>query len=238
MGAKRALLGNSGRINFNVTDPLVFASFFTGLLLPLFSKVSGKDIVFSFQQHWLIVLGFLALAIVTGLIAGSYPAFYLSSFQPIKVLKGRISNSLAAVSLRKALVVFQFVISAGLIIASAVINKQMQYMRSKDLGFDREQQVVIPLQSASAKRIYPALKSELQKNAQIENIGASQFYPGVMNVSDMPLYKEGTNMNNAKRVFMNWVDDSYLQTLGVRPYCGKAVFKRISRRHELQDDIK
>ena len=156
-----------------------FALLLTYLLLPLFSRVSGKTIVFSFQQHGILLFAFLALAILTGLMAGIYPGFYLSSFQPIKVLK-RISNSLAAISLRKALVVFQFVISAGLIIAAVIISDQMNYLRSKDLGFQKDQQIVIPLRSQTAKTSYIPLQNELQNNPQVGNIGASLYYPGIL----------------------------------------------------------
>ncbi|HET9746478.1 MAG TPA: ABC transporter permease [Chitinophagaceae bacterium] len=199
----------------------LFALVFGKILLPFFSKLAQKEIVFSFEQHGVLVAGFFILAVITGLIAGSYPAFYLSSFKPIKVLKGRITNSLAAVSLRKALVVFQFVISVGLIVASVTINNQMKYMQSKDLGFEKEQQIIIPLRSGPSKNIYASLKGELQKNPQITNVGASLYYPGIMNPSDMPLYKEGDNMHNSKRVFMNWVDESFLQTLGIKPAAGR-----------------
>ena len=199
----------------------VFALLFTQLLLPLFSRLSAKEIVFSFEQHGVLLAGFFALALLTGLLAGSYPAFYLSSFQPIKVLKGKISNSLAAVSFRKALVVFQFVISAGLIVASVIINDQMQYLKDKDLGFDKDRQIVVPLRSRTAKNNYSALKDELKKNSQIENVGASMYYPGIFNPSDMPLYKEGDNMNNARRTFMNWVDADFLQTLGIKTASGR-----------------
>ena len=202
-----------------------FALLFTYLLLPLFSRVSGKTIVFSFHQHSILLFAFLALAILTGLMAGIYPAFYLSSFQPIKVLKGRISNSLAATSLRKALVVFQFVISAGLIIAAVIISDQMNYLRSKDLGFQKDQQIVIPLRSQTAKTSYISLQNELQNNPQVGNIGASLYYPGIFNPSDMPLYKEGENINNSKRFFMNWVDEGFLTTLGIRPLAGRVFSK-------------
>ena len=199
----------------------VFALVFAKIMLPLFSRLSAKDIDFSFQQHGFLLAGFLLLALLTGLLAGSYPAFYLSSFQPVKVLKGKITNSLAANSLRKGLVVFQFVISAGLIVASVIINDQMQYLKDKDLGFEKDQQIVIPLRSRVAKNSYAALKEELKKNPQIENAGASMYYPGIINPGDMPLYKEGDNMNSAKRTFMNWIDASFLQTLGIKTVAGR-----------------
>ena len=203
----------------------VFALLFAKVLLPLFSSLSKQEIVFSFQQHGILVAGFFLLAIITGLIAGSYPAFYLSSFKPVKVLKGRISNSLAAVSLRKALVVFQFVISVGLIVASVTINNQMKYMQSKDLGFEKDQQIIIPMRSGPSKAIYTELKAELEKNSQISGAGASLFYPGIMNPSDMPFYKDGDNVNNSKQVYMNWIDESFLQTLGIKPVAGRLFSK-------------
>src|SRR6185369_14357193 len=129
----------------------VIAMGMTELLLPAFSAVSGKNLSLDFSQQWFIVLGFFALSIITGLLAGSYPAFYLSSFQPVKVLKGRLTNTLSAIALRKGLVIFQFIISVVLIIASVVIINQMNYLRSTDLGFAKEQQIVIPLRSTTAR---------------------------------------------------------------------------------------
>ncbi len=203
----------------------VFAICFSFLLLPVFSFICGKELSISFSQHSLLLAGFFVLALLTGLLAGSYPAFYLSSFQPIKVLKGKISNSLAAVSLRKALVVFQFVISGVLIIASVIINNQMRFMRDKDLGFEKNQQVVIPLRSQPAKNIYTRFKNELERNSSVTSVGASLYYPGIFNPSDMPFYKEGKSMDDSKRVFSNWVDDSFLQTLGISPTAGRLFSK-------------
>ncbi|HRH60000.1 MAG TPA: ABC transporter permease [Chitinophagaceae bacterium] len=199
----------------------VFALGIMYLLLPFFNEASGRNISFSLTQNAAMAFGFLVLAIIAGLIAGSYPSFYLSSFAPVKVLKGKLSNTLAAVSLRKVLVVFQFVISVILIISSVVIASQMSYMRNKDLGFAKDQQLVIPLRSVSAKNIYTSLKDALKNNSQVLNAGASQYYPGIFNPSDNLFYRDGQSMQEGKRVRMNWVDFDFLKTLGVGPVAGR-----------------
>lgn len=218
----RQFLGESIMMS---TIAFVFALLLAWLLLPLFSSISGMEIVFSFKQHGILLSGFLVLAVLTGFVSGIYPAFYLSSFRPVKVLKGRISNSLAAVSLRKGLVVFQFVISAALIIAAVIITDQMNYLRSKDLGFEKDQQIIIPLRSQSAKNSYLSLRNKLQNDPRIAGVGASMYYPGIFNPSDMPLYKEGESMNHSKRVFMNWVDEGFLSSLGIKPLAGRLFSK-------------
>jgi putative ABC transport system permease protein len=203
----------------------VIALGITKLLLPAFSSVSGRNLSFNFYQQWFIVAGFFLLSVITGLLAGSYPAFYLSSFRPVKVLKGRFSNSLSAVALRKGLVIFQFIISVVLIIASVIISNQMRYLRSTDLGFAKDQQIVIPLRSTSAKNIYTSLKNEIKNNREVQNVGAALFYPGIVNPSDMGLYKEGKTVNDAKDVHTNWVDESLLQTLDIKPVAGRLFSK-------------
>jgi putative ABC transport system permease protein len=197
----------------------------TQLLLPAFSRMSGKNLSFHFDEQWFIIVGFFILSIIAGLLAGSYPAFYLSSFQPVKVLKGRFTNSMSAVVLRKGLVIFQFVISVVLIIASVVIMNQMNYMRSTDLGFAKDQQLVIPLRSTVSKNMYAALKNEIRNNPDVQNVGATLFYPGIVNPSDMGLYKEGKTVNDVVDVHTNWVDESLLQTLGITPVAGRIFSK-------------
>jgi putative ABC transport system permease protein len=198
----------------------VFAILFTELLIPAFNSVSGKNLSLNYSNIGIVAV-FLLLSILTGLLAGSYPAFYLSSFNPAKVLKGKFSNSLAAVSLRKGLVIFQFVISVVLIVASVVIAQQMKYLRSADLGFDQERQIVIPLRSENAKKIYSSFKDELLKQSTIANVGASAFYPGITNYSDNILYKQGESMQQGKDVRMNYVDTRFLQTLHITPVAGR-----------------
>ena len=214
----RQFLGESIFLSVNA---FLFALAFTKLLLPAFNEVSGKELSLSFIRDIPVLLTFFLLSVVTGLVAGSYPAFFLSSFKPIKVLKGRFSNSLAAASLRKGLVIFQFIISVVLIIASVIISDQMNFLRSKDLGFDKDHQLVVPLHSQTAKNIYKAFKSDLLKEPMVANIGAGMFYPGISNPMDNLFYKEGENMQQAKITRMNYIDNSYLQTLNIQPVAGR-----------------
>jgi putative ABC transport system permease protein len=200
---------------------LFFALGFTLLLLPLFETVSGKTFILSLQQKLLLGGLFVVLSIITGLIAGSYPAFYLSAFKPIQVLKGKLSNSLSAVSLRKGLVVFQFIISIVLIISSVVIANQMTFLQEKDLGFQKDQQIVIPLRSSNAKNNFQSFKNEIASSTSINSIGTSMAYPGIFNPQDWLMYPQGQNMNNSKQVFINMVDNSFLQTLGVKLLAGR-----------------
>jgi putative ABC transport system permease protein len=189
-------------------------------LLPVFEQVSGKELTFSGTQYVWLGLGFLAISILAGLIAGLYPAFYLSAFKPVKVLKGRFANSLAAISFRKVLVVFQFVISVGLMVASITISNQMKFLRAKDLGFRKEGQVIVPLRTASVQSTYPAFKNELLSNPAIANAGASFAYPGIRTINWL-MYKQGNQPNDTRGVYINLVDNSYLQTLGIQPLAGR-----------------
>lgn len=200
---------------------LVFALILTVLLLPLFEQVSARNIVLPGATYLWLVGGCLGLALITGLLAGSYPAFYLSSFKPVKVLKGKFSNSLAAVSLRKGMVVFQFVISIVLIVASVVIATQMKYLRSQDLGFTKEQQIIIPLRSVTAKNAVPAFRTSISSDPVIRSVGASMTYPGIFHPQDWLMFKQGESPEKSKKVYINMVDDRFLQTLQIKPVAGR-----------------
>ena len=199
----------------------VLAFCVTEVLLPLFNTVADKNLSLTFSNHFLFIGAFIVVAIVTGLIAGSYPAFYLSSFQPAKVLKGKFSNSFSAIALRKGLVIFQFIISVVLIIASVIIAGQMKFLRSADLGFNQNQQVVIPLRSENAKNSYHSLKDELSKQNMVANVGASLYYPGISNVADNIFYKDGESMQEGRDIKMNYIDPNFLQTLEIKPVAGR-----------------
>lgn len=191
------------------------------LALPAFASASGKELSLSLTEHGWIIAGFFVLSLITGLLAGLYPALYLSSFKPVKILKNKFSSSFATISLRKGLVVFQFMISAVLIISSVIISNQMQFMRSKDLGFAKEQELIIPLRSENAKSSYTRMKTALTKLNDVSAVGASLYYPGIFNPMDRGLYKEGKSMKDAQITKLNIVDESFIQTLDIKAKSGR-----------------
>ncbi len=199
----------------------VFSVIIVKLLLPVFSSVSGKSLSFSFTENWVLLPCFLVLSIITGLLAGSYPAIYLSSFKPIKVLKGKISNTLAVVAVRKGLVVFQFTVSVALIIATVIIHRQMEFLRSTDLGFEKNEQIIIPLRSETAKKSYTSLKNAINRNKDVMSVAASVYYPGIFNPEDNNFYRQGQDASQAKHTRTNRVDDQFLQTLNIKLLAGR-----------------
>ena len=199
----------------------VFALGLGDALFAGFQHLAGRDI--QLPATVLVKLGgcFFALALLTGVIAGSYPAFYLSSFRPIKVLKGKGTNSLAVASMRKGLVIFQFAISVILIVASVVISRQMRFLRQADLGFEKDRQLVIPLRSLASRKAFSALKSDLEKDSRILSVGGGSFYPGISDPNDDLLFAEGKTINDGYDTKLNFTDFDFLKTLNMRCVAGR-----------------
>jgi putative ABC transport system permease protein len=207
----RQFLGESMVLAFLA---LIIAVILVAAFLSLFNQLTNKSLsVFELFEPQ-IALSFLVLALLTGLIAGSYPAFYLSLFNPAQVLKGKLINSMSAVGLRRGLVVFQFVVSVGLVLATFIIQEQMRFMREQPLGFAQDQQVAIPLRSSEARAAYNALRTEIIRNNQVVGAAGTQFYPGIANFSDMVFHKPDQTVDQGQDVRINRVDYDLLQTMG------------------------
>jgi putative ABC transport system permease protein len=138
------------------------------LVLPLFNQLTEKQIhvPFADSTFWLSITGLL---LVTGFISGSYPALYLSSFKPVRVLKGSLKFSSGALGFRKGLVVFQFMLSILLIIGTIVVSKQVNYIQTVNLGYDRENLLYIPLEGDLTAK-YQIFKSQSLQMPGIKNI--------------------------------------------------------------------
>jgi len=184
-------------------------------ILPYFNQLAGKNISpgLLFQPSMIVTL--LLFAVVVGLLAGSYPAFLLSAFQPIEVLKGKLAKGFRGTWLRNSLVVFQFAISIILIVGTIVIYKQLNYIRSKDIGFNR-QQVVIIHNTDALKTQATTFKNELLQFSGVTNVTMTGFLPvnGYRN-SNTFFTSPALDQKNAIPMQAWSVDEKYIPTLGI-----------------------
>jgi putative ABC transport system permease protein len=145
-------------------------------LLPLFSEIAGTKMSIPFDRPLFWITG-LCFVFVTGILAGSYPALYLSSFRPVKVLKGKFRMGKWALVPRRALVVLQFTVSVVLIIGTVVVFRQIQYVKDRPVGYSRDGLVMIPIQSDSTSKHFDALRASLQATGLVAEVAGSASAP-------------------------------------------------------------
>jgi putative ABC transport system permease protein len=201
---------------------LLLALLFSWMLLPLLNQLTQKNIQPFHEPE--IIYWIAGLAIFSGLLAGLYPAFYLSSYKPALVLKGKSINNFSATTIRKGLVVFQFTISICLIIGAIVIWQQLNLLKNKQLGFNKEQKMVLSLQQGyqNSAANYTAFKNELLKNPSIKAVTAGSAYPGVSNLNDMLFYAEGKNSSDVVDIHLTAIEHDYIKTLGISLLNGRS----------------
>ncbi|GHA74582.1 ABC transporter permease [Pontibacter akesuensis] len=164
---------------------LFIAANLTGILLPAFNDLTGKAVQFDLSDPSLILL-LLGVALFTGIVSGSYPAFFLSSFNPAVVLKGTVKLNDRVTLFRKGLVVFQFILSALLIVSTLVVYLQLHFIRTTDIGLQRENMVYIPIEGQMRER-YDVIKQEVQQIPGVLAVTASDNNPLTLgsNTSDV-----------------------------------------------------
>ena len=200
---------------------IVFSCILIQLALPAFNQITGKDIHIGPENFIFITLSLTGITLVTGLMAGSYPAIYLSSFQPAKILKGKSALQSSNSVLRRSLVVFQFVIAITLVCGMIIVLRQLAYMQEQNLGFDSTHKIVLPLRTQSAKNNYLPLRNELAKISTVNGVTATNYIPGNNIFSDFGLYPDGSSMDKAVLVKNNWVEPNYLDMMGIQLIAGK-----------------
>ncbi|MBD0293973.1 MAG: ABC transporter permease, partial [Flavisolibacter sp.] len=201
---------------------LVFAILFALLLLPYLNELAAKKLSLSVFEHPMMLPLLLLFVLVVGLLAGSYPAFYLSAFQPIEVLKGKLAGGFKRSYLRSSLVVFQFFISIALIIATIVIHAQLTFIQNKKLGFNKEQ-VLVVRDAYVLDKSAEIFKNEVLKYPEVVSGTVSGYLPVAPSSRDNEsLFPEG-QMQNEKAVSAQFwrVDYDYVKTLGMQIVQGR-----------------
>ena len=210
---------------FMVLFSMVAACLIVTILLPSFNELTGKDIRVSLDPQMLGLL--LGISIVTGFISGSYPAFYLSSFNPVTVLKGRPKNSLSELLARKGLVVFQFTVSLLLIISVIVVYQQMIYIQSKNLGYDRNSMISFE-RSGGIHKNTDVFLNELKQTQGIMNASTleQRLAQAGNGSSTYGISWPGKDEKMEVDIAVRAVDYDLIETLGIKVKEGRSFSKQ------------
>lgn len=201
---------------------LIMALAITVLVLPFFNDLASKSLSISslFEPGFLPYL--LLIPLFVGIVAGSYPAFYLSSFQPIKVLKGKLSSGFRKSTFRSGLVVLQFTATIFLIIATVVVYNQLRFIQNTKVGFDKDQVLILDNTYVLGNQVQ-AFKNEILKNASVKSGTVSSYLPvDASSRSDNTFSKEAViDSRNGLNMQSWYVDHDYLKTMGIQLVAGR-----------------
>ena len=218
----RQFLGESV---FLATLAFLFGAFLVFLLMPLYSQLLNKDLNVFSMLNPLSLVGFVGLIIVVGIVAGIYPAFYLSSFQPVKTLKGEIETGRGRKKFRNLLVVFQFAISVTLIICTFLIQNQIGFIKKADLGYEKENMLVINLPGEELGTKTVEMREKLLSIPGITHVSASSDVPhrGFTRNGYLP---EG--YTSSLMFYALDIDEHFLDTYGIEVLKGRNFNKKFS----------
>ena len=200
---------------------LIIAIVVVYILLPDFNTLSGKSLSFDIWSDPSLLAIIILMTGFIGVISGSYPAFFLSSFRPIVVLRGTVTKSgKKSGIMRKALVVLQFFIAIVMIIATIVVSDQLSYMKNKDLGFDKENLIVLELQDSTFRSKVETFKEELIQNPNIAGVSNSTGIPGNINWIQV-MYVEKEDKMTEGALILAQVDYDYIDVMGMEIVTGR-----------------
>ena len=206
----------------------------TGLfvtILPWFNTLIGKAFQISYLDNPETLLWLMGITLFVGLLSGSYPALFISGFHPVKILKGEMTSGMTGSMLRKGLVVAQFTLSILLIVSTAIVYQQLDYMQSKQLGFDKDQVVVIPL-IGGAERDFDAFKTRLSQSPHIQRVTRAGLMPGRMASSaEMPAFPTrlaDQPEEKMVRIPALFVSTDFEETLGLELLAGRPFSSKLN----------
>jgi len=189
--------------------------------LPFLNHITEADISLRFLSDYRLWLTMAALAILTGFVAGSYPAFYLSEFRAIQVIKGNFTSHISAAGIRRSLVVFQFVLAITLITAVIVIYSQLSYIKEKDLGFDKDQKLIFSFYTTDVQDQVPSFMNDLRQVAGIKVISKANNYLGQPVPNSWEYSLSGGNDAGAKDTKIMYTDEFFVKANGIHLISGR-----------------
>ncbi len=200
---------------------MVLAVILTELVLPTFNQLTDKKIDFGMNTPWWLYLGILGVTVLVGIISGSYPAFYLSSFQPAVVIKGEVTKGVKGRLIRQILVVFQFSLSIIMIIGTLVVTKQLNFLRTHDLGYNKDNILVLSTAPDSLyDKKYTAFRNEALKQTGILDMATASNMPVGEQGKQVFSFEHKGKVSNVGFNFM-FVDAHFLDFLGLKFVEGK-----------------
>jgi putative ABC transport system permease protein len=199
---------------------LVLAIGLVYLALPVFNKLADKNLTLQFTATPWVIPSLVLFGLFTGVLAGSYPAFYLSSFNPVAVLKGRFTSGKKNISFRSALVVFQFFISICLIICTTVVFNQLNYIRHVKLGYDKDQVVVIPDTWILDKK-EGVFREQLLQDPRVVSVSASGYLPAGPTNNNNYFLRADDNVSQIQKTLRYDVDYAYIPSMGMEMASGR-----------------
>ncbi|HTE27223.1 ABC transporter permease [Flavitalea sp.] len=191
------------------------------ILLPFLNNITEANISLSHLADPMVLLLLTAIIIVTGLVAGSYPAFYLSAFSAIKVIKGNFSNHVSATGIRKTLVVFQFVLSITLIIGIIIIYSQLNYLKNKDLGFKKEQRLIFNFNTDAGKGHIPAFMDDMRKISGVATVSNASKYLGSPLFFSNGFFLKGEKDADSRMTDFVISDEYFVRANGIKLISGR-----------------
>lgn len=190
------------------------------IVLPLFNDLSGKALDLSYLLQPKIIITLLLLVILISFMAGGYPAFYISSFNPVTALKNKFSGTGNSKGIRSGLVVFQFIISAGLILATLIVDKQMSFIQNKNIGYDKEQMLVLRESYLLGSNL-SAFKNQILNDPRVENVTNAAFVPAGATDTNMSGVYVGNKPDAVRRTQVYNIDEQYIPTMGMELVAGR-----------------
>jgi putative ABC transport system permease protein len=210
---------------------LVIALGIVAAALPSFNSLTGKNLSLHLFSYWKLLLGLTGVALVTGLTSGSYPALFLGSFQPIRTLRGKLRSGPKSVLFRRTLVVVQFTLSISLIIGTGVVYSQLNFLKSKKLGYEKEHTVYLPMRGVD-RSLYSQLKSELQRSPDLLGVSGARHRPSAIGSNTDNARWEGRDPEIDVSTYMTQVDYDFFETMGIELVEGRSFSKEYSTDRE------